>query len=288
MKLSIIIPCFNAENTIATQLEALANQQWNEPWEVIIADNGSTDSTQVIAEQYRQRIPHLRIIDASGKRGAAYARNVGAAVAKGEALAFCDDDDEVAPGWVAAMGEALSVHDFVACRMDYEKLNEPWTLKHHSCPQAEGLIPYRYPPYLPHAAGTSLGVKRSVHEAVGGFDESMLRLHDTDYCWRIQLAGIKLHFVPEAVIYYRFRHTLGALYHQSRVWGEHNVLLYKKYRSHGMPKLSLLVGLKGWVKILLNVPECFLGKARRAGWLQGLGWRIGRLQGSIKYKVLAL
>ncbi|MBF2059991.1 glycosyltransferase family 2 protein, partial [Fischerella thermalis] len=43
MKVSVIIPCLNAAETIGVQLEALANQQWSQPWEVIIADNGSTD-----------------------------------------------------------------------------------------------------------------------------------------------------------------------------------------------------------------------------------------------------
>ncbi len=51
MKLSVIIPCFNAESTIAVQLEALANQHWSEPWEVIISDGGSSDRTTEIAQQ---------------------------------------------------------------------------------------------------------------------------------------------------------------------------------------------------------------------------------------------
>ena len=42
-RLSVIIPCFNAATTIGAQLEALANQAWAEPWELIIADNGSKD-----------------------------------------------------------------------------------------------------------------------------------------------------------------------------------------------------------------------------------------------------
>lgn len=126
MKLSIIIPCFNAGQTIAVQLEALAQQEWSQPWEIIIADNGSTDETIKIVQTYQQRLPNLKIVDASKKRGAAHARNVGARVAQSEALAFCDADDEVAPGWVAAMGEALSEYDLVGGRDEHWKLNEPW------------------------------------------------------------------------------------------------------------------------------------------------------------------
>jgi len=122
MKLSVIIPCFNAANMIAVQLEALANQQCSEPWEVIASDNGSTDKTVAIVEQYQKKLPNLRIVNSSELRGAAHARNVGALTAAGDALVFCDADDEVAPGWVAAMGEALSKYDFVACRREYNQI----------------------------------------------------------------------------------------------------------------------------------------------------------------------
>src|SRR5215468_11366155 len=132
MKLSVIIPCYNGVGTIATQLEALAKQDWSEPWEVIVSDNGSTDDSVAIVEKYRSKLPHLRVVDASAKRGAPYAINVGARAATGDAIAVCDADDEIAPGWVAAIGEALSRHEFVASRFEFRKLNEPWALEARS------------------------------------------------------------------------------------------------------------------------------------------------------------
>jgi glycosyltransferase involved in cell wall biosynthesis len=287
MKLSVIIPCLNAAKTISVQLEALSKQQWSQPWEVIVSDNGSTDETVAIVDQYQGKILNLRIVDSSDRRGAAHARNVGALAAAGEALAFCDADDEVAPGWVAAMGEALSKYDFVAGKGEYNKLNEPWTLKYRPLGQLDGLQEYKNPPYLPHASGNNLGVKRSVHEAIGGFDETMLRLQDTDYCWRTQLAGTQLHFIPDAVVHHRFRGTIGGLYHQGLLWGEYNVLLYKKYRPLGMPKLSAKQGVKKWVRLLKRWPQV-LSKDNRAKWVRNFAVRLGRLQGCIKYRVLAL
>ena len=88
MQLSVVIACYNAARTIGGQLESLARQEWSEPWEVIVADNGSTDGSAAIAEQYRSRLPSLRVVDASARRGQAYARNVGAKAARGVALAF--------------------------------------------------------------------------------------------------------------------------------------------------------------------------------------------------------
>src|SRR5262245_35038573 len=116
MKLSVIIPCYNAAETIGDQLEALTCQRWSQLWEVVVVDNKSTDRSRTIVESYQKRLPNLRMINAFERQGQAHARNVGAQVACGESLAFCDADDEVGAEWLAAMGEALSKHDFVACR----------------------------------------------------------------------------------------------------------------------------------------------------------------------------
>lgn len=287
MKLSVIIPCYNAADTITAQLEALASQHWSEPWEVIVADNRSTDESMVIVKQYRERLPNLRIADASARQGQPYALNVGARAAVGDALTFCDADDMVGSGWVAAMGEALSRYDFVACRFEIEKLNAPWVQKSRGNPQPDGVQKYNHPPYLPHAGGGTLGVKRSLYEAIGGFDESLPLLHDTDYCWRLQLAGTELHFVPDAVVHVRYRDTLGGIYRQARGYAEYNVLLYKRYRPLGMPQLSWKTGVKAWVRLFRRLLR-IRSKASLARWVWQFGWCMGRLQGSFKHRVLAL
>jgi GT2 family glycosyltransferase len=285
MRLSVVIPCFNAAETLGRQLEALAVQQWDQPWEVILADNGSTDRSRAIAEGMRERLPNLRIVDAAGRRGPAHAANVGAAAAGGEALAFCDADDEVGPGWVAAMGEALSVHDFVACRIDFEKLNPAW-LRRRS-PQERDVQRYSYPPYLRHAGGGTLGVKRRIHDAVGGFDESLPVLQDTDYCWRVQLAGTALYFVPDAVVHVRMRHSLSGILKQALMWAEYNVFVYKRYQPFGMPRLSLREGLVQWRYLARALPRV-RNRADWARWVWNFGWRMGRLRGSIKYRIVGL
>jgi len=285
-RLSVVIPCLNAAATLPTQLDALAAQSWPGGWEVIVADNGSTDGSREIVERYRDRLPGLKLVDALDKRGQAHARNVGAAASTGDALLFCDADDEVAPGWLAALGRALGEHEFVACRYDNEKLNPVEVRRTHLNPQKDGLTRYDYPAFLPHAGGGGLAVRRSVHEEVGGFDESMPALEDTDYCWRIQLAGHAFHFVPEAVVNIRHRHDLSGVYRQGVSYGQHNVLIYKKYRPLGMPRLGILPGILRWGKLLLTSPRVFT-KNGRAPWLWQLGWRVGRLKGCLKYRVVA-
>ncbi len=291
MKLSVVIPCYNAADTIAEQLEALASQRWSEPWEVVVADNGCTDNSMEIVRQYQGRLPNLRIVDASARRGSPYALNTGVEAARGESLAFCDADDVVGDGWLPAIGQALSKYDFVACRFDTERLNPPWLQKSRSNYQKEGLPKYRYPPYLSHSGGGGMGVKRDLHQAIGGFDESLPILHDTDYCWRLQLAGVELHFVPDAVIHVRYRKTFRGIYKQARGYAEYNVLLYKRYRPLGMPALSWKRGarrwVRRWIRLLKRLP-CLRSKGDLANWVWQIGWQVGRLQGSIKHRVLAL
>ena len=234
IELSVIIPCYNAEDTISEQLEALAEQEWTHPWEVIVADNGSTDSTREIVERYRNHLPLLSIVDASGRRGSAHARNKAAAVAQGRALAFCDADDVVGPGWVAAMGEALKEREFVASRFDTEKLSPGPVSEIRRDLQRHDVQRLWYPPYLVHSGTCGLGVIRALYQAVGGLDESLLCLHDTDFCIRMQNAGTRLEFVRDAVVFVRPRGTLRGRFHQARAWAMENELLYKKYCPPGM------------------------------------------------------
>jgi glycosyltransferase involved in cell wall biosynthesis len=285
--LSVIIPCYNGAETIGIQLKALTDQQWSEPWEIIVVDNLSTDHSRAVVKQYQEQLQNLRLVDAFAQQGQPYALNVGVQAARGEMLAFCDADDEIGLGWVAAMGEALSRYDLVAGRLDPEKLNEKWVKESRNCPQQMGLQKYDYPPYLPHGAGCNFGVKRTLYEVVGGFDISLPYLHDTDFIWRVQLTGTSIHFVPEAVVQYRYRDTFGGIYRQAFNYAKYNVILYKRYRSLGMPKLPRRAGIKKWSPVfkgLLGVRD----KASYARWLWMFGWQMGRLQGSIKYRVYAL
>lgn len=288
MKVSVIIPCYNAADTLHIQLEAFVKQQWNEPWEIIISDNGSTDATRLIAGKYADVLPHLQIIDSSKVRGPAHARNKGAQAACGESLLFCDADDEVAEGWLAEMGNALENHNFVTCRFEPLKLSSTWALKTRMCPQENGVQTYDYPPFLPHAASAGIGIKRWIHEKVGGFDETMPMLEDTDYCWRVQLSGNKLVFVKNALIHYRMRGSIHTMLRQARLWGEYNVFLYKKYRSLGMQQLSKKAGIKKTWRLLKRLPFYIATQDKRLKWLWEFAWQYGRAVGSVKHRVFAL
>ncbi|MEM9907674.1 MAG: glycosyltransferase [Cyanobacteria bacterium P01_D01_bin.44] len=283
IQLSVIIPCFNAAATLAAQLEAFAGQAWDEAWELIIADNGSTDDTVAIAKRYAEKIAHLRIVDASGREGAAYARNYGAQLAVGESIAFCDADDEVAPGWVAAMGTALREHDLAAGCCELKKLNQPWAIKARCGGEereiwVDGLLQSKLSPGYPYASSCNLGIKRAVYEKLGGFDETLLTCEDAEYCRRAQLQGFSLGYVREAMVHYRLRNSLIGIYKQAYSYAQYRVLLHEKYKSTGIFSRSLAEGVMAWrllAKALIKVRS----KSDLAMWLNSLGWRLGHEAG---------
>jgi glycosyltransferase involved in cell wall biosynthesis len=289
VRLSIIIPCYNAATTLGEQLAALANQTWEQPWEVIVADNGSHDDSRRVAADFLMRMPHLRIVDAGARRGGAFARNEGARHARGTALAFVDADDVVAPGWVAAIGQALDRHPFVASRFDIERLNQhSWLSRTRRNPQADGLQRVSYPPYLPHAGGSGLAIERKLHEQVGGFDETLPRLMDTDYCFRVQLqCQVPLTFVPEALVYVRYRDTLRGMLRQTRERAIANVALARRYsEQQGKRNTSLSPWLSYARRWLRQVGRLTKIRQREqfAEWLRMNAWLIGLLQGSLQYR----
>ena len=120
MKISVIIACLNEAQHISEQLEALSRQHIPAglTWEVIVADNGSSDGTPDLARRFADCL-NLTVLDASAKPGPSYARNSAAQVATGEVLLFTDADDVVADDWLAQMARALDNHDFVAARLEF-------------------------------------------------------------------------------------------------------------------------------------------------------------------------
>ncbi|MCB8976624.1 MAG: glycosyltransferase [Ardenticatenaceae bacterium] len=280
MKLSIIIPCYNGAQTLAEQLDALATQQWEHPWELLLADNGSTDDTRTITMQYEGKIPSLRIVDASAKQGTSYARNVGVAAAQAEAVVFVDADDVVAPGYVAAIGEALQKHQAVASAFDYIRLNDQKEQDYMKDNQATCLQQLWYPPYAYHGGGCGLGVRKSVHNAIGGFDESLPRLQDTDYCLRLQQKGIELKFVADALIYIRNRENRKRVFYQGRSWARYNTLLYKQYRGSDRIPNVWRKYLLDWVKITKRL----IRQGLTFKVVFQLGWQVGLTQGILLYR----
>jgi glycosyltransferase involved in cell wall biosynthesis len=233
---SVVIAARDAARTLPAQLAALADQRPAARWEVLVADNGSTDGTADLVRAAARDHPWLRLVDASGTRGAGAARNVAARHARGDALLFCDADDVVAPGWVDALHDALRGAALVAGRLEWARLNDRSAQRSRALPQVDGLQYGEPVPWLGCASASNLGVRRALFERLGGFDTRARYLQDTDLCWRAQLtADADLAFVPDAVVHMRLRRGLRGAWRQGRGSGMGQRWLAARYGQVARP-----------------------------------------------------
>ena len=292
MKLSIIIPCYNAEATLRETLDALAAQTVDHPCEIVFVNNGSTDSSVEIAQSYAHRFPVFRILHSNG-RTRAHACNVGAAAARGAFLAWVETDDVVGAGWANAMIAAIEAHGFVASRVDLERLNEAWAIAVRGQIQARHLdrLSYVKTTLPPFALGATLGIRKAWHDAACGFDEDVGGAEDIDYCWRVQqIVGKPLVFAPDVVLHYRLRHDMAGIYRQARSYARSNVYLYHKWRGRGLSdvRYALLGAGIAWARALAVLPLAAFGKRWRGKVMWVWGWQIGLLEGSRAHKTFLL
>lgn len=91
-KLSIIMPAFNSEQYISTAIQSVIQQSFGD-WELLIVDDGSTDSTLKIANQVSSLDNRIKVVPNSRSKGVSGARNTGIEYACGEYLTFLDSDD---------------------------------------------------------------------------------------------------------------------------------------------------------------------------------------------------
>ena len=188
---------------------------------------------------------------------------------------FVDGDDEVAPGYLAALQAALVDNPFVAARLDHEALNPPWLASSRDPRQVDRLPTEPQAPW-PVAGGGTLAVRRDVLEAVGGFDEALPCPQDTDLCLRLALTGVTLAFVPEAVLHRRYRPTVWQMFGQARGYGRGGVALDHRYGGGRSPtrigmrlaRLLLLALRLPWFKDRSVRAQTAFRAGLLVGWLE--------------------
>ncbi|WP_432000203.1 glycosyltransferase [Streptomyces sioyaensis] len=286
---SVVLPARNAAATLGRQLEALAGQDYTGPWEVIVVDDGSQDGTGEVAAAYRPRLPRLHVVRTRGPGGGGVnrARNTGCRHSAGDVLVFCDADDVVAPGWLAAMEEALRRSPAVGGALERVSLNDSVALAARP-PKPTACLADTFG-FLPYPLGANCGARREVWALLGGFDEQYLYgSDDVEFFWRAQLAGRELAFVPDAVVHYQLRSTVRQMVRQAFRYGRSHPMLFRTFAAHGMPRSSLPGLAREWGWLLCHGLHLVGRTDRRAAWLSRAALRSGRLVGSVRHRVLYL
>lgn len=272
--LSVVVPAHDAEATLGAQMDALLAQRWDEPFEVIVVDNGSTDGTGALVEAATARDPRVRLLRADGGQGPSYARNAGIRHARAPLVACCDADDVVAPGWIASMSGAVAKHDLVAGALEIDELNEPWVVAGRGRSIASGPGEFRG---LAFAHGCNLGVRRDLFLAVGGFDERLTAGEEIDLAIRLKQRGVEAFYERRALVHYRYRTEWRSHWHQAFAYGRVKALLARRMRKAGVDTAGN-GSWRGWLWLVRSLPR--LGdRGVRMRWLWVAGSRFGEAVG---------
>ena len=228
-KVSIVVASYNAASTLKACLESLRNLNYSD-YEVILVDDGSTDSTPQLAEQF----PSVRYFRHGTNLGLSAARNTGISAAEGEIVAFTDADCRADEDWLYYLvGDLLSGefagmggHNLLPAD---DSLTAAAVMVSPGGP-AHVMLSDREAEHIP---GCNMAFLKSALVAIGGFDPIYWKAgDDVDICWRLQQAGYKIGFSPAAFVWHYRRSTLGDYLKQQRGYGEAEALLVRKHPEY--------------------------------------------------------
>ena len=282
---SVVIPAYNAAATLGEQLAALTAQAWSGAWEIVVVDNGSTDSTRELVDRESRTCPRLRLVSATERTGPSYARNVGARHARGRSLAFCDADDVVAPGWLAAIGEALAANEFVGGPVELRELNPQWLWESRGSAGTDAATWFEN--QFPFASSCNVGFNRARFLEQRGFDESLQVGEDIELSMRLHLQGVRLLFVADAIVHYRYRPTLRSTFERAIAYGAAHPTIAELWRARSGQRVPRSKGFRNWLWLVRHLD--LLGtQSGRGRWLWVAGKRLGALRGSLTVRRLYL
>lgn len=187
--ISVIVPTRNRAALLARLLESLSTLRYPS-WEAIVVDDGSTDDTPMVAEGFRVRgLPITYLYQPWAKMGSA--RNRAVSRARGEIVAFTDDDCLVDPGWLEAIAAAFDAHpDALGVQGRTVTIRTEMTPFTRQVEQLEGGQPYRT---------CNIAYRTGIVRDLGGFDPHLIRGEDVVMGMRVLERG-PIVFAPDAVV----------------------------------------------------------------------------------------
>ncbi len=180
MKISVIIPTLNEGKYLETTLFHIRQLK---PFEIIVADSNSTDSTVKIAKKYGARV-------IQAKRGAAsYGRNAGGRAARGDVVLFLDADSIIFPNLFDVIKKDFRKKGTVGWTCTIYGFTPSWKeqiIYNMSNNLVDFLTTYAK---KPHAPGIVIGVRKHVFDKINGFDENLKVMEDHDFAMRVGKFG---------------------------------------------------------------------------------------------------
>ncbi|MCG6552803.1 MAG: glycosyltransferase [Candidatus Magnetominusculus sp. LBB02] len=199
IKASVIVPAYNAQKTISRSIEALLRQTFPQAnYEVIIIDDGSTDKTAEIAVNYPVRYYRKE------NGGPASARNMGVRKAVGEIILFTDSDCVASKTWIEQMLRPFNDPTVMAVKGAYRSNQQQLTARFSQLEFEERFEMLSKSESIDMVDTYAAAFRKTVFVGAGGFDESfpVANNEDTDLSYRLSVAGHKMVFNPDAIVYH--------------------------------------------------------------------------------------
>ena len=201
MMISVIIPLYNAENSIEKSLNSIKNQTWNGDFEIIIVNDGSTDNSKIVVENFIKNNSELdiQLIDQENG-GVSKARNTALKIAKGNFIALLDSDDEWFPQKTEHQmkileNENLKV-DFLGTRRKNHIIRYPYKVEENNL----GCITFRKLMLRNETQPSTVIFKREVLENTGFFDDRQRCAEDINYWLKVSKYN-KMYILNEELIF---------------------------------------------------------------------------------------
>jgi len=235
MKISVIIPAYNAEHSISKTLASLKNQTFKD-FELIIIDDNSPDKTVEIAKKYTKNI-----ITHKTNTGPAVSRNHGIKKAKADIIAFIDSDCIASKNWLeninkemkkedvimgkvtippsTTLGNAISALGFPAgANLGFEKV---WRVSKAG--------------YTDHISSCNFAIKKSIFKKYGCFDESfpLAGAEDSELSYRLTKNKVKIKYAPSVHVFHEPRKSLKSFVKWQIIRGRSNYHFKQKIGSIG-------------------------------------------------------
>jgi cellulose synthase/poly-beta-1,6-N-acetylglucosamine synthase-like glycosyltransferase len=286
---SIIIPAYNAQDTIKTCLDSMMKLDYpQEKIEIIMVDNNSTDSTWEIARGYP-----IAVLRQMNVQSSYASRNLGIESAKGDILAFTDTDCSVSPQWLQNLLSS-SDNPHIGCFAGRIEAYEPRTLAEQFAAVDEENHDQEHSlkkGYLPAANTANVAYRREVFQKIGLFRSDLRSGGDAELTWRfVQNGEYGIDYNPDAVVYHKHRTSIRDLYRQHIKYGESITDLLKLYPESCDKTFWFLVdafrsGWRGMVTLPGNLLRYRRGEAAKVDvWFDLLRslCRFGLVVGRIK------
>lgn len=198
--ISVIIPVYNSEKTIERALLSVKNQTWRGVFEIILVNDGSTDNSKNIIENYQSENPEQNIILINQENGGvSKARNTGLKASLGKFIALLDSDDEWLPEktekQINIFENSPFEVDFLTSLWNSEKVGFPYSIGENN------LVEITLKKLLLKITGqTSTAIfKRKILENIGFFDENQRYSEDANFWMRISKQN-KMYLLPENLV----------------------------------------------------------------------------------------